>query len=135
MTPNDYQKLALRTADYNKRFEGLKGKTTKELADSVNSLCNNLRQTNWAMGLAGEAGEVCDYIKKVTHHGHKINRDHIKKELGDVCWYVAVMAHEYGITMNDVLESNIEKLRNRYPEGFSSEASKNRQDHIEEETK
>jgi NTP pyrophosphatase (non-canonical NTP hydrolase) len=82
--------------------------------------------TNYGLGIAGEAGEVADLIKKAVFHGHKIEKEKIKKELGDVLWYTGQVARLAGITLEEVATANIEKLMKRYPEGFSSEASINR---------
>jgi len=80
------------------------------------------------LGLCGEAGEVAEHIKKWFYHGHVNNKDELKKELGDVLWYLAVMADAIGLTLEDVAEHNLAKLANRYPEGFSEERSKNREE-------
>ena len=82
-----------------------------------------------ALGLAGEAGEVADVVKKVVHHRHPLDgaaREKLIKELGDVLWYVAHAASVLGVTLDDVAAANVEKLRRRYPDGFSSERSINR---------
>lgn len=79
-------------------------------------------------GLTGESGEVADLIKKHFGHGHELDRDKLKKELGDVLWYLARLSAEFGILLSDVADSNIAKLRARYPNGFSEEASKNRKE-------
>jgi NTP pyrophosphatase (non-canonical NTP hydrolase) len=71
-----------------------------------------------ALGLAGESGEVADEIKKVIGHGHELNRERLAKELGDVLWYVAALCNDLGIRMADVAQSNIDKLLDRYPDGF-----------------
>jgi len=75
------------------------------------------------LGIAGEAGEVADYLKKVVGHGHALNQDKVAKEIGDVLWYVALLADDIGLTLSTIATLNIEKLRARYPEGFSSEGS------------
>jgi NTP pyrophosphatase (non-canonical NTP hydrolase) len=67
------------------------------------------------LGVAGEAGEVADIVKKVQHHGKTLDRDHFIEELGDVLWYVAVAAHAIGVTLADVAHFNAEKLAKRYP--------------------
>jgi NTP pyrophosphatase (non-canonical NTP hydrolase) len=79
-----------------------------------------------ALGLCGESGEFADHIKKGLHHGHKIDRDYLTKELGDVLWYVAVAADKLGIALEAVANQNIEKLEKRYPDGFDEEKSRNR---------
>lgn len=81
---------------------------------------------NAALGLAGEAGEVTDIVKKWKFQGHLLDPKDIAKELGDICWYIALMSESIGLSFNEILEMNIEKLKKRYPEGFSAERSINR---------
>lgn len=83
---------------------------------------------NFALGLTGEAGEAGDYIKKVIFHGHEMDPEVLKKELGDVLWYVAGLATTVGLRLEDIAEGNIAKLKQRYPQGFSFEGSQNRVD-------
>lgn len=97
---------------------------------------------NASLGLSGEVGEVNDIIKKYMYHGHKLDDDMKEKiilELGDVCWYVALMAWAIDKTkFEDVLNKNIEKLEKRYHGEFSTEKSINRKDDSDnscEETK
>lgn len=78
------------------------------------------------LGLGGEAGEVIDHIKKAIFQGHRLDADHLAEELGDVLWYVTVLAHTQGFSLGDVMERNVEKLRRRYPNGFESGRSMNR---------
>lgn len=66
------------------------------------------------MGLAGEAGEVCDEAKKIAFHGKVMDRDKLIKELGDVLWYYALMLHTNDITFDEVMEANVYKLCDRY---------------------
>jgi NTP pyrophosphatase (non-canonical NTP hydrolase) len=79
-----------------------------------------------ALGLAGEAGEFANMVKKLTAHGHEIPLEDLSEELGDVLWYVAEAASACGLELDDIANQNVEKLRNRYPEGFSEERSINR---------
>ncbi len=78
------------------------------------------------LGLVGEAGEVADIVKKHLGHGHHLDNEAMAHELGDVLWYIAVMAANLGYTMSDVARMNIDKLKLRYPQGFSTERSINR---------
>jgi NTP pyrophosphatase (non-canonical NTP hydrolase) len=73
----------------------------------------------WSLGLTGESGEVADIIKKVVGHGHDLDREELKKELGDVLWYIASLSTELGFSLEEVAERNIDKLEKRYPDGFS----------------
>ena len=96
MTFDDYQKLSRKTAIY--------PDLDKNFIYPV-------------IGLAGEAGEVSEKVKKIIRdHGGVPNDGHkeeIKKELGDVLWYVAQISTELGISMKDVAVANIEKLYSR----------------------
>jgi len=69
------------------------------------------------LGLAGEAGEVAEKIKKVIRDGNGIvseeKKVEITKELGDVLWYVANLAKELGISLEEVAQKNLEKLQSR----------------------
>ena len=80
------------------------------------------------MGVAGEAGEVADMIKKHLGHGHDLDRDKLIKELGDCLWYTATLAKLIGCTLSDVAQQNVEKLAKRYPGGFSEFLSKFRKE-------
>lgn len=71
-----------------------------------------------ALGLSGEAGELVDEIKKVVFHGKELNRDYLIKEMGDVRWYLEYLSIAFGISMQEVEERNVAKLRERYPAGF-----------------
>jgi len=97
MTFNEYQKKALETAIFNK----------DPLMD----------KTIWAMGISGEAGEVLEKWKKIVAYkdGQVTDDDlkEIKKELGDVLWYIALLSHSLDIELGDVVELNIEKLASR----------------------
>jgi len=105
MKLNDYQRLSRRTMPNSGFYDTL---------------------SNYAMGISGEAGEITDEIKKIIYHGHDLDAEKIKGELGDLLHYVAGVATLLEIELNDVGAYNINKLKKRYPEGFSEEASRNR---------
>lgn len=84
-----------------------------------------------AIGLAGEAGEVAELVKKAVFHRHGIDgafREKMVKELGDVLWYAAAMCTKLDMDLGVIMEVNIRKLEERYPSGFSSQDSKRRVD-------
>lgn len=83
---------------------------------------------NGVMGLSGESGECIDMVKKMLFQGHELDHHELAKELGDVAWYLAVTAHAIGYDLETVLEMNIEKLRNRYPDGFDADRSLHREE-------
>ncbi len=111
MTPNEYQNLVTRT-----------------LLDKPDfPLSENEAMVIWcAIGLAGESGEVVDYIKKSIFHRHGIDRAKLMEELGDITWYLTALCEKFGICLEDVMIMNIKKLRTRYPDGYKSEDSINR---------
>jgi NTP pyrophosphatase (non-canonical NTP hydrolase) len=69
---------------------------------------------NAALGLAGEAGEVCDLIKKNAFHEKPYKREDLQKELGDVLWYLFAMIDHTGFTPEEIMRANIDKLRARH---------------------
>lgn len=78
------------------------------------------------IGMQDELGEVAGPLKKYLWHGHELDRAHLQDEIGDICWYLATLCNALDISLAGALEDNIEKLCKRYPDGFSSERSKNR---------
>lgn len=111
MDANQYQKMAGRT---------LIDKPDAQYTDHEIMIVWN------AIGLAGEAGEVADHIKKGVFHQHGIDKDKLVKELGDVLWYVAALCTKLDVSMGDVMNTNVEKLLKRYPNGYNSTDSINR---------
>lgn len=87
------------------------------------------RLTMAALGLVGEAGEVVDRIKKILYHDHDVDTERPKlvEELGDVLWYMAVIAEAIEVGLDVVANTNVDKLFRRYPEGFRGEDSVNRE--------
>ena len=106
MTINEYQKLAMKTLN-------------PQLSEKDVLI-------NGVMGLCGESGEAIDIVKKWLAQGHELDKDKLKKELGDICWYLAETATALGCDLEDIMAANIEKLKNRYPEGFDTTRSVNR---------
>ena len=87
-------------------------------------------KTIWAMGISGEAGEVLKKWKKiVAYKDGKVSdedRMELKKEIGDVVWYVAVMAHSLGLSFEEVMQLNVKKLQDRKKRGVQKGAGDNR---------
>lgn len=102
MELNDYQKLTQSTAVYPNKgaFEGL---------------------VYASLGMTGEAGEFCNKLKKVMRDDkmtiNELAMIRLKDELGDVLWYVAAVAAELGVKLDDIAKDNIAKLANRYANG------------------
>ena len=107
MTFNEYQQKALSTA-----------------IDKDNELCHRV------LGLVGETGEIAEKIKKLIrdHDGDmaKLDIDDMKKELGDVLWYVATFADLLGLKFDDIAEANVAKLASRKQRGVLGGSGDNR---------
>ncbi len=108
MTANEYQKLAM---------------TTLNPALSQKDVL-----INSVMGLCGESGEAIDIVKKWLAQGHELDKEKLAKELGDIAWYLAEAATALELSLEEILQGNIDKLKARYPEGFSTVQSINRLD-------
>ena len=108
MQAKEYQKAAYRTAN-------------QDLTDIE-------QIQNAVMGMAGEAGEAVDIVKKWLFQGHKLDLEHLWKEAGDVLWYIALLCTVTGMDMEEIMEENIDKLRGRYPEKFDTKLSQHRRD-------
>ena len=80
-----------------------------------------------ALGIAGEAGEIADYIKKYKEQGHPLLAGKIAEEMGDLLWYVAKLSGLISISLEAIAQHNVIKLQRRYPNGFSVEDSVNRE--------
>jgi len=103
VTVNEYQTLALRTLN-------------PDLSERDVLI-------NGVMGLCGESGEAIDIVKKHLAQGHPLDKELLAKELGDIAWYLAETASAIGYDLETVLQNNIEKLQQRYPNGFEMERS------------
>ena len=103
MTVNEYQKMALST------LNPALGKQDVLI--------------NGVMGLCGESGEAIDIVKKHLAQGHPLDREGLIKELGDVAWYLAETAYALDVSLEEVFQRNIDKLKARYPEGFDASRS------------
>lgn len=108
MRVNEYQEAAMATLN--------------PALDKKNVLINSV------MGLCGESGEAIDIVKKWLMQGHELDKDHLIKELGDVAWYLAEAATALDVPLETVLQGNLDKLRQRFPNGFDTDASVHRKE-------
>ncbi len=105
MTLNEYQQLAART---------------------MNTSLRPSEQGKHALhGMVGEIGELHSIYQK-RYQGHEFDEVHAKKELGDLMWFIAEYCTAHGWELDEIGTMNIEKLKARFPEGFSSDKSLNR---------
>lgn len=108
LSPNDYQKLAMRTC-------GIPSENKKAMLEHATH------------GLAAEAGDVNGILQK-QYRGYEFDKEHMKKELGDCLWMIAEACTAMDITMEDVMKANIQKLKERYPEDFDPDKSLHRKE-------
>ena len=106
MTGIEYQYLAMRTASANTKNDML---------------------YHGVFGLTSEAGEVAGLLQKV-YQGHELDDEHMMKELGDCMWMIAEICTAMQFDLNDVMQTNIDKLKARYPNGFEAERSIHRKE-------
>lgn len=123
MHGEEYKILAMRTNDgvahikiQNKMHDLMKSDADYNFAETIHA----------ALGMAGECGEVSDMIKKWIFHEAELDQEHLKKEIGDVLWYIALMCNAFEWDLDEIMEMNIEKLRRRYPDGFDPDRSAHR---------
>ena len=85
-----------------------------------------------ALGLTAESGEFTEVVKKIILQGKPYNEDnvfHMKRELGDICWYLAQACMALDNTFDEIIEMNVDKLKARYPGGeFDVHKSENRRE-------
>ena len=106
LSANEYQKLAMRTCS---------------IDNDVDMLYHGV------FGLTSEAGEVAGLLQKV-YQGHELDKEHLMKELGDCMWFIAEICTASNISLDDVMQMNIDKLKARYPDGFEAERSLHRKE-------
>lgn len=126
---NDYQKFvksttsqeSLKYMDFEKRVKRL----------YIDDGLNIPLLLTAAIGAGSECGEFEEIVKKIVFQGKEYSEDtrfHMKRELGDILWYVANAATALGYTLDEVVEGNIAKLEARYPNGFEVYRSENRKE-------
>ena len=130
----------MKQIDLNKYKEFVDAVTSEESKDNVafNKNWNDLNMEDVNMprlltascGLGAEAGEFTEVVKKIFLQGKPYNEEnvfHMKRELGDICWYLAQACMALDTTFDEVIEMNVEKLKARYPGGeFDVHSSENR---------
>ena len=91
-----------------------------------NSMNCDMALLHGAMGVSTESGELLDTLKKHIFYGKDLDVPNIKEEVGDVLWYLTIIARSCGFTIEDAMEANVRKLKVRYPEKFTTENALNR---------
>jgi NTP pyrophosphatase (non-canonical NTP hydrolase) len=124
MHGNEYQKKAVFTANKD---------ATQFLDIRMDQCCTQGIDMGLALnacfGMAGEVGEFNDIVKKWIFHGKELDKEHLRKELGDICWYIALACEAFGWDLDEVLQTNIDKLSARYHGGtFNKNDANNKAD-------
>lgn len=114
MTPEEFLKECRRT-----EFRDDWGEITPELA-------NNVRLLYTLIGLSTEAGEALDVFKKCLFYKRPFDTKHLLSELSDVLWYLTMAADIVGYSLEDIMQINVDKLKARYPEKFTTDLANNR---------
>ena len=124
MGADEYVKLAMRTDDQqstNRLSKWMFSNDQTNIKD-VGLLLMSL------LGLSGEVGEFTDLFKKWIFHNSEFSFEHAKRELGDILWYVASICKAMNWSMEDIMETNINKLKDRYPDGFTEYCANHRKE-------
>lgn len=100
-----------------KEYQKLCKKTAQTFRDKEKEILT------WGLGLSGEAGDVAGCIKKTVSHKND-QKDGIKENIGDTLWYMAMICNFFDWDMEKILADNINKLRKRYPKGFTRNKAK-----------
>lgn len=95
----------------------------KDRSDKLARVIENEEVLEAALGIAGEAGEVADIIKKYVYYGKSLDLEHLREELGDTFHYLVRIAYHYGFSVQDLADHNVHKLEGRFAEGVSDEAA------------
>ncbi len=115
MNTQDFVKNAIKTESRN--FDEIGGRMSE---------VRNQRLLHAGIGLATEAGEFLDALKKHVFYGKELDTVNLSEEMGDIFWYCALIADELGVDFSKVMDTNIAKLKARYGEKFTEEKAENR---------
>lgn len=127
MNGKEYVEYAMRTNDGNSSDRVINKINNNQFVSGEDLIIPDIGGVlNGCLGLAGEAGETLDMVKKWIFHEKDLDLEHFKKELGDVMWYMAMICSSMEVDLDEILQMNVDKLRARYPEGFDTVRANNR---------
>lgn len=121
MWASEYQNAAMRTNDH---------RSWKRMSDffaEPNQRFDEAQLFNATLGLSGETGEFNDALKKMIFHEKPFDSNMLQKELGDILWYIALICDTFGWSLDSIMETNLSKLAMRYPNGFDTNMSNNKE--------
>ena len=116
----------IKESERNLKLNKMNFRDYQEVAASTAIYPESAKLTYPLLGLAGEVGEVCEKAKKHIRDGRELDKEDMKKELGDVLWYLSAVARDLDIDLQDVAVSNIEKLQSRKDRGVLQGSGDNR---------
>ncbi|MCB0379145.1 MAG: nucleoside triphosphate pyrophosphohydrolase family protein [Bdellovibrionales bacterium] len=115
----------MKTIDYIKNAVKTESRDFSAIGERLQSV-QNQRLLHGGIGLATEAGEFLDALKKHVFYGKELDTVNLREEMGDIFWYCAIIADELEVDFKDVMERNIAKLKARYGEKFSEDKANHR---------
>lgn len=128
----------MKFSEYKRFVDGVTSKPSKDLNSLIERLIelekqgvNPARFLTGGLGLSSETGEITEIVKKVILQGKPLDNDtkfHVKRELGDVMWYITQMCITLDMDLDEIIDENFEKLKSRYPGGFEISRSENRKE-------
>lgn len=116
MNPTNYVNLTARTDGDDKFYQAI----------AENYTADKARLNHYALGIAGEAGELVDAIKKHVQYGRELDEVNVREEISDLLWFIARLCEMKSWTFEELMTKNINKLKARYPQGFEQEKEQNR---------
>lgn len=121
MWASEYQNAAMRTNDH---------RSWKRMSDffvKPNQRFDEAQLFNATLGLSGETGEFNDALKKMIFHEKPFDANMLQKELGDILWYITLICDTFGWSLDSIMKTNLSKLAMRYPNGFDTNRSNNKE--------
>jgi NTP pyrophosphatase (non-canonical NTP hydrolase) len=127
MIMEEFVKDALRTEPDLKAYWHAAGRVAQGIAqDSPGTNYLKLRLLHVGMGLATESGEFMDALKRHIFYGKELDKTNLIEELGDVTWYLRIACDVLGVSLAEVIQKNVDKLRKRFPDKFTEDKAVNR---------
>lgn len=120
----------MNTKEYQQLAEVTESKDFDLIRDRMKTV-RAIRLFHAQLGLSSEAGEIADQLKKHFFYGKPLDTVNLAEEIGDLFWYMALAANEVGISFDEIMETNIAKLKKRYGDKFSEQRAIKRNLYIE----
>lgn len=122
----------MRISEYQELCEKTEPSSLIYADTSVRLDISTTRLLHHTIGICTEAGELQDALKKYLYYNQILDEDNLIEELGDLMWYICGMCNTLGVSLEEVMQRNHDKLSKRYPDGFSVSRARNRADKLPE---